>query len=562
MAAALEALDGAIDGASAAGISAKYAKKMRRRLQVQLDVATGRAPEPRAKPGAAGAGAARADAELAPERPQTPPHVAGQPARASPGPAPAAPQPDSGLGSGLRLAGAAMPARPLVQAYTPAGGPPQAYTPAGGPPQPRPQPSPRAPPAAWAGAAAGRQAAGPVEHPNAGPKPCAAAPSIAQTPRAWEAPPQQAPAPVSAPLAAPLVVPVAVPASAWSPGQGRRADQCGPWRSPAGGHPARTTPHAPSSPWPAPVLASAPHPPRRTSPLEPYRDTVMCLKPCATDPKPSSGPVVPPLANGGPAPAWGAPALGRPAEAPGAMLPPRSRPMLGSDPGGGGGSLFVGLQGAPALVSGAMQGPGEWLGSLGHALVPGSPLRADGRPGALAGADGGGGTPHRGSGELRREVGLDIGLGFEARPLGPAAYGSFGGDGFTAASRRSGDGASLFSNPIPSRSNPVQNPVPASAAPFPLMGGGFNGAPGPLDGGSSTHAVAGLGELGVGLQPGGVAARSLQLGQDHFGSMASHGSLASSGAMHMLAASLSENTDFCAFAFMETPRHAHQIQVR
>jgi len=589
---ALDGLDDAIEGASVAGVSAKYAKKTRRRLQHQLDMATGRAPaEPRAGAAAAadeaaaapGAAAAADDAAAAAQEAEgeapVPAPAPPPPPPAPPPPPPAPPPPPRMRPASPSPASAPTPPRALVHrpgageqgqapqgAVAPASGASAALAAAGpGPAQAGPPPLQPPPPPPRGGAAvrSGVDPAGSLQ-----PRGAAAAPQHQTRPaqaghssqgsqgggqggwaggagraalaagappnlRAAEARQPQAPRPPGAP-------------GDWQGAVGRDLDAghaaaaAAPWglppHAPAPGHLPWLAPSA-AAPPPAPLLPAAP------PGWSPFGEPGV---------EPHHGARAPPLANGAAHQrAWGAAASGPPGAAPPA-LPPQAHFGAG---------LFGGPAAPPASVP--LRGDAEWASGFGPGLAldrrtaslcssadssapqspyPGAQQRGDPgepRPGAS-------GPPE----PAHRELGTDLGcrLGFEARPLGsPGPFGGFGGYGGEAARRRSGDAlsASLFSTPMLA---PLPPPAvsAAAAAPFPLMGGSSlrhgrsgSGAADVFAGGARElgafgaapgHALgehAGGGELG-GLG-GQLAARSLQLDQNHFGAGAAADPMAKAG---------------------------------
>ncbi len=590
--AALDGLDDAIEGASVAGVSAKYAKKTRRRLQHQVDVATGRTSvEPRASAAAAADEAAAApsgaaaDAAAAaqeaeeqapapeplpppslplPPPPPPPPPPRMRPASPSPARAPTPPRPLThrpGAGEqGQASQGAgALASGPSAGLAAAGPGPAQAGAPPPQPPPPLPPPlpPPRGGAAVGSGGHRGGDPAGGLQ-----PRGAAAAPQhqargaqaghssqgsqgggqggwaggagrAAPAAGAPQARQPQAPRPPGAP-------------GAWQGAAGRDLDAghaaaaAAPWglplHAPAPGHP----------PWPAPSAAPpppAPPPPAAPPGWSPFGEPGV---------EPHHSARAPPLANGAAHQrAWGAAASGPPGTAP-LALPPQAHFGVG---------LFGGPAAPPASVP--LRGDAEWASGFGPGLAldrrtaslcssadssaPQSPY-----PGAQQRGDPGDPRPSAsGAPEpAHRELGTDLGcrLGFEARPLGsPGPFGGFGGYGGEAARRRSGEAlsASLFSTPMLAPLPPPAAPA-AAAAPFPLMGGSslrhgrsgsgaadvfaggarelgaFGAAPGHVLG-----ALAGGGELGV--AGGQLAARSLQLDQNHFGAGAAADPMAKAG---------------------------------
>ena len=386
------------------------------------------------------------------------------------------------------------------------------------------------------------EARNPSPDPLATPLPSAIGPPAARGWQVW-GPEAQAPAPLS------------LPTGVWASGilgssQQRKQGASAPWSS----------------------SASAAGPAHGA--CEPC--TVPCNEPCSV---PYFGSRALPQANAGSSLSWAAPTnpnpvLGHPGPRGSAASPLQpSLPEVGAFASGAGSSFFAcqqsaGVHRAPMLSYATRKK--DW-GGFGQAL------HVDRHAGSLGGntvdsADGGS-TPPRspypraaqrdprgpweacGAGaddaerwdagsELRADVGLS--LGFEP-------HNSFGSGSSAAARRRpaEGIGGSIFANPIPS-AGPLALPghVPA---PFPLMvgsslrhgSGGCGDGLGPFvgllrDGSGGGHGAPGLpGALSQGPSEGmcGVAAgeagapaerlRSLQLGQDHFGAVASPGSLAS-----------------------------------
>lgn len=423
----------------------------------------------------------------------------------------------------------------------------------------------RAPAAAQAAPCAqpAGEARNPSPDPLATPLPSAIGPPAARGWQVW-APEAQAPAPLS--------LPTGVWASGINPDQNPRHERgvphAGAWASRILG-PSQQGPQGGSAPWSSSASAAGPAP----GACDPC--TVPCNEPCSG---PYFGLRAPSQANVGSSLAWAAPTnpnpvLGHPGPQVSAASPLQpSLPEVGAFAVGVGGSLFACQQSAgvhrPPILSYATRetdwgGFGQALravrhaGSLGGTTVDSADCGSTPRspyPRA-AQRDPRGPWEARGAGaddaerwDAGSELGAELGLS-----LGFEPHNSFGSGSSAAARRRpaEGIGGSLFTNPVPS-AGPLALPghVPA---PFPLMigsslrhgGGGCGDGLGPFvglenDGSGSGQGAPGLlgalsqgpseGVCGVAAGEAGVPAerlRSLQLGQDHFGAVASPGSLAS-----------------------------------